>query len=283
VLSSFERSLRIMSTRIKVATETYYLHEGKAYKRGDNVPSGASLLVRKGSPILPEVADRYGVSTEETDNVTRVPDAGRTPDRIRGVGVSSLADEGFKRIDAHRDVTQETAGLNATIPHAGAGVGRQAAMMRSDMIEERIKDTGGVDASTTIIEPGTAEAQEAAAQGGGIGGAPINDEITRKLEQGEIEATARHTGAAMRAAQREPETADERGATSGATDGGGIKASTMSPEGGASSSATSVTREITPGGDDTAAKIKAEEEAKRKAEEEAAAREQETRTPPATS
>jgi hypothetical protein len=270
-----------MSTKIKVATETYYLHEGKAYKRGDNVPSGASLLVRKGSPILPEVADRYGVSTEEADNVTRVPDAGRTPDRIRGVGVSSLADEGFKRIDAHRDVTQETAGLNATIPHAGAGVGRQAAMMRSDMVEERIKDTGGVDASMQEIEPGTREAQEVASQASGIGGAPINPEITRQLEQGEIEATARHTRAAMSLASREPETADERGA--GTTEGTGIKPSTMSPEGGASSGSTSVTREIKPGGDETAAKIAAEEEAKRKAAEEAKQREQETRTPPATS
>jgi hypothetical protein len=273
-----------MSTKIKVATETYYLHEGKAYKRGDNVPSGASLLVRKGSPILPEVADRYGVSTEEADNVTRVPDAGRTPDRIRGVGVSSLADEGFKRIDAHRDVTQETAGLNATIPHAGAGVGRQAAMMRSDMVEERIKDTGGVDASTQEIEPGTREAQEVASQASGIGGAPINAEITRQLEQGEIEATARHTRAAMSLASREPETADERGGTSGTAEGTGIKPSTMSPEGGASGrGSTSVTREIKPGGDETAAKIAAEEEAKRKAAEEAKQREQETRTPPATS
>lgn len=275
-----------MSTRIKVATETYYLHEGKAYKRGDKVPSGASLLVRKGSPILPEVADRYGVSTEEADNVTRVPDAGRTPDSIRGVGVSSLADEGFRRIDAHRDVSAETAGINASIPTAGAGVGRQAAMMRSDMVEERIKDTGGVDASTTVIEPGTAEAQEAAAQGGGIGGAPINDEITRQLEQGEIEATARHTRAAMSLASREPETADERGA--GTAEGTSIKPSTMSPEGGASvgassAGATSVTREIKPGGDETAAKIKAEEEAKAKAEEEARLRAQETAAPPATS
>jgi hypothetical protein len=178
---------------IKVAAETYYVSPtgDKAYKRGDSsMPSGSRLLVRKGSPVDPEVADHYGVETEDAQDVARVPAQITTPPADRSLGVSSLAGEGYRRIEATAEVGREREGHLRDAHRAGTAQGRQAEMLRGALVEERIQEGGGVRRDA-IVEPGTHEAA-VAGQATGISGNPPNEAVTRRLEQGEREATARH-------------------------------------------------------------------------------------------
>lgn len=243
-------------TSIKVAKATYYLHKGRAYKKGggEPIPSGAQLLVREGSPVMPAVIEQYGIEVGDAENVVRVPDAGRTPARDIGVGVSDLAKKGLERLAVTDQVHRETADFPIAAQSSGAGSSRQAAMLREAIVDERLKEQGGVDATQERIEPGTAAAREVAAQSSGIGSAPINEKITAELEEGEREATARHARAIMEAGRGKED--------DGSTDAGGIKPSSITP------GESSITKEIAPGGEDAQAKLR--EEKARTAEEEKA-------------
>jgi hypothetical protein len=175
--------------RIRVAKETVYLGlDGKTYKRGEGVPSGARLLARKGSPIDDTVAEEYGLETEEALDVARVPSPAPRAPEDGGLGVSPLAAEGYARMNATADVMNETAGHIEAAGKAGTSQLRQASLMQAQKVRERVAEATGVNPGATgELEGGTEEARLAAQQPG----MAQDEDVTARLERENREAIAR--------------------------------------------------------------------------------------------
>lgn len=182
--------------KIRVARETYYLApDGKMYKRGEGVPSGSRLFVRKGSPVEQTAIDTYGIETEEATDVARVPRAGAVAPADRGLGVSTLAEAGYATMDATAEVMQESRGVVEAAAKQGSSQLRQAGMMREQAIKERVAERVAEVTGESVdgaAEPGSlAASMRISGSASALPGGGINEEVADTLERENREAVAR--------------------------------------------------------------------------------------------
>jgi hypothetical protein len=172
---------------ILVAKFSYYLSPDgqKVYKRGDkDMPPGSRLLVREGSPVDPAVAEQYGLETEGAQDVARVPTAVTTPPADRSLGVSKQAEAGYRRIETTAEVHRETETIRDNARRSGAGSSAQIGLMAAGEINRRLIEQTP-EGEERVLDTLTNQQIGVAASGG-------DPDITKRLEQGEREALARH-------------------------------------------------------------------------------------------
>jgi hypothetical protein len=129
--------------RTLIATKTYWFNADRTEALPDGHADAAFLLVRKGSPVDPQVAEHYGIETEVSggDMLTPMP----------GANVQQEANR--QRMEATRRITAEVG--NTISAAQDAATGRQVA----GMIEGRVaKEVGGSVAASGASMAGTGQA-----------------------------------------------------------------------------------------------------------------------------
>ncbi len=126
---------------IKVSKETWCLTDDKTKIVPENDPSAAWLLVRKGSPIAPEIAAHYKIETEDAEAFSKMPrDADDEKSGMVTKGTPPQVEQNYERMRITREVTKAV--MDGVTTGENPGASKQARLIAEGIVNQQTGNTG---------------------------------------------------------------------------------------------------------------------------------------------